>query len=94
MSGFAIIKSPEMIFFNAEHPGETMVTGIKVLLFQCLNFFPDVLKIVKDLALKILGQDFGESGRMKISLPVRHKEKLMSRLNLMQAVGKKIKWHS
>ena len=72
---------------------EMEVTEIIDLDFDYL-ILSDVMKIVKDLGIKILEQDFGESGRMKISLPVRHKEKLMSRLNLMQAVGKKIKWHN
>jgi uncharacterized YigZ family protein len=52
----------------------------------------DVMKVIKELGLKILEQDFGENGRTKIAVPVRQKEKLVSRLELMQAMGKKITW--
>ena len=75
-------------YFDASNPNPGFMLTYSYYTIQ------GVMKIVKDLGIKILEQDFGESGRMKISLPVRHKEKLMSRLNLMQAVGKKIKWHN
>ena len=52
----------------------------------------DVMKVIKELSLKILEQDFGENGLTKISVPVRQKEKLMSKLELMKAMGKKITW--
>jgi uncharacterized YigZ family protein len=52
----------------------------------------DIMKLVKDLGLKILEQDFSENGNMKISVPVRQKEKLMEKLNLLRALGKKIMW--
>jgi len=52
----------------------------------------DVMRLVKDFGLKILEQDFSEDGNMKISVPVRQKEKFMDKLTLLRALGKKIMW--
>ena len=52
----------------------------------------DIMKLVKDSGLKILEQDFSEDGNMKISVPIRQKEKFMDKLTLLQALGKKITW--
>jgi len=52
----------------------------------------DIMKLVKDFGLKILEQDFSENGNMKISVPLRQKEKFMDKLALLQALGKKIMW--
>jgi hypothetical protein len=52
----------------------------------------DIMKLVKDFGLKILEQDFSEDGNMRISVPIRQKEKFMDKLTLLRALGKKIMW--
>ena len=52
----------------------------------------DIMKLVKDFGLKILEQDFSVDGNMKISVPIRQKEKFMDKLTLLRALGKKIMW--
>jgi uncharacterized YigZ family protein len=52
----------------------------------------DIMKLVKDSGLKILEQDFSEDGGLKISVPIRQKEKFMDKLTLLRALGKKIIW--
>ena len=39
--------------------------------------------------LKILEQDFSEDGGLKISVPIRQKEKFMDKLTFLRALGKK-----
>ena len=52
----------------------------------------DIMKLVKDFGLKILEQDFSENGNIKVSIPIRQKEKFIDKLTLLRALGKKIMW--
>jgi uncharacterized YigZ family protein len=52
----------------------------------------DIMKLVKGSGMKILEQDFSEDGNMKISVPIRQKQKFMDDLTLLRALGKKITW--
>ena len=52
----------------------------------------DIMKLVKDFGLKILEQDFSENGNIKVSVPIRQKEKFIDKLTLLRALGKKINW--
>lgn len=52
----------------------------------------DVMRCIKDFELKILEQNFGETCRMLISVPLQQKEKLVSKFGLMQAMGKAVEW--
>jgi uncharacterized YigZ family protein len=52
----------------------------------------DIMRIIKDFGLKILEQDFSSDGNMKIGVPMRQKEKLIDKLTLFKALGKKITW--
>jgi len=52
----------------------------------------DIMKLVKDFGLKILEQDFSENGNIKVSVPIRQKEKFIDKLTLLRALGKKIMW--
>jgi len=70
---------------------EKEVTEIVDLNFDYL-IVSDVMKVIKDLGLKVLKQDFSENGHIKIVVPIRQKEKLISRLSFMRAMGKKITW--
>ncbi|HZI24479.1 MAG TPA: YigZ family protein, partial [Chryseolinea sp.] len=49
----------------------------------------DMMKIIKDFGLKILEQDFSERGTMKISIPLRRKEKLLDKFTLLNALGRR-----
>jgi uncharacterized YigZ family protein len=52
----------------------------------------EIMRCIKDFELKILEQDFGEACTMHLSLPLYQKEKLLSKLELMRAMGSAIEW--
>ena len=52
----------------------------------------DVMKLIKEVGVKILVQDFSDIGHLKIEVPIRQMEMLASRLSLMQAMGKNVLW--
>ena len=51
-----------------------------------------VMRIVKDLSLKISAQHFDVSCSIKIIVPLQQKDNLLSRLKLLQAIGKMLQW--
>jgi uncharacterized YigZ family protein len=70
---------------------EIEVSENVILQFDYL-LLSDVMKVVKDFGLKILEQDFSENGNIKVSVPIRQKEKFVEKLTLLGALGKKIMW--
>jgi uncharacterized YigZ family protein len=70
---------------------ETEVTEEGVIHFH-YSSTSDVMKVVKDLGLKVIGQQFGDECHLRISLPLRHKVKVQERLDLMKAMGKYVEW--
>lgn len=65
---------------------ETMILNFDYLLTS------DVMRIVKELDLKILKQDFKNACEMELSVPLKQNEKLLTRLQLMKAMHKSIDW--
>jgi uncharacterized YigZ family protein len=70
---------------------EENVTEILRLSFE-YETTSDIMRLLKELEVKIIGQDFGDRTNMQISVPLQEKEKLQSRLVLMKALGKFIDW--
>ena len=57
-------------------------------------FTSDVMRLVKELSLTIVSQNFEEQGELHVDLQLRQKDKLLERLELMKALGKPIDWNS
>ena len=56
------------------------------------DMLSDLMKVIKNLKCTIVEQHFGEEGNLKITVPLRQKEKLLGKLTLWNGLGKKIKW--
>jgi len=52
----------------------------------------DVMRLIKELDLKIVQQLFEEASTLKISLPRKQKEKFVEKISLMKAMGRNIVW--
>ncbi len=52
----------------------------------------DVMRIMKESEAKILAQNFADRTVLQISVPLKEKNKLQARLDLMKAMGKFIDW--
>jgi uncharacterized YigZ family protein len=52
----------------------------------------DIMRVLKDLDIKVIAQNFGQRTNMQISVPLQEKEKLQSRFELMKTMGKSIDW--
>lgn len=71
---------------------EEHVTEVWTLNFE-YETTSEMMRLLKEIDLKILSQDFTDKTQLKISVPVQEKEKLQSRLELMKALGKSIDWY-
>ena len=72
---------------------EENVTEIVRLSFE-YESTSDIMRLLKELEIIIIGQDFSDRTNMQISVPLQEKEKLQLRLELMKALGKSIDWQS
>jgi uncharacterized YigZ family protein len=70
---------------------ERDVTETVILNFDYL-LTSDVMRIIKELGLKILTQDFADACEMELTVPLKQNEKLLARLQLMKAMNKSIDW--
>ena len=70
---------------------EREVTETIMLSFDYL-LTSDVMRIIKELDLKILNQDFSDACGMVLSVPLKQNEKLLTRLQLIKAMHKSIDW--
>jgi uncharacterized YigZ family protein len=70
---------------------EVLVTEVWTLNFE-YETTSEIMRLLKEMDLKILSQDFTDKTQLKISVPVQEKEKLQSRFALMKALGKSIDW--
>jgi uncharacterized YigZ family protein len=70
---------------------EKNVTEEVILSFDYL-LTADVMRMIKELDLKIIEQKFDEGCSIQLNIPSQQKENLLSRLSLMKAMGKAIKW--
>ena len=61
---------------------EREVTEIMDLTFDYLTT-SDVMRVIKDCDLEIIGRDFGDRTNMKVTVPLQHKEKLLQSLGPM-----------
>ncbi len=52
----------------------------------------DVMLLMRELNVKIREQEFTESCQLKIICPMKQKDKLVEKLNLMKALGRPINW--
>lgn len=52
----------------------------------------DVMRIIKELSLKISNQHFDSSCSVKVTVPLRQKEKLLANLKVLVSMGKKLQW--
>jgi uncharacterized YigZ family protein len=52
----------------------------------------DIMRLIKDLNAQIKYQNFDATCDVVVSVPLVHKEKLITKLELMQAMGKAISW--
>lgn len=52
----------------------------------------DVMRIIKELSLKISKQHFDSSCSVKVTVPLRQKEKLLANLKVLESMGKKLQW--
>lgn len=48
---------------------------------------PEVMKMVKEFDLTIINQDFLQDCKLAVDVPLRHKEKFMMKVGLMNALG-------
>lgn len=65
---------------------ETIIINFDYLLTS------EVMRIIKELDLKILTQAFANACEMELSVPLKQNEKLLTRLQLMKAMNKSIDW--
>lgn len=52
----------------------------------------DVMRLIKELDLKIIFQQFEAASTLKISLPLKQKEKFLEKISLMKAMGRIVTW--
>lgn len=70
---------------------EKEVTEIIMLAFE-YPLTSEVMRLIKELEVKIIEQHFDDTCEMEISIPLAYKEKLITRLSLMVATGNAIVW--
>jgi uncharacterized YigZ family protein len=70
---------------------EREITGTVILNFD-YSLTSEVMRIIKELDVKILTQAFADACEMKLSVPLKQNEKLLTRLQLMKAMNKSIDW--
>ena|SRR5687768_11689780 len=70
---------------------EREVTEDFILNFDYL-LTSDIMRLIKDLNAQIKYQNFDEVCDVEVSIPLAHKEKLLTKLALMQAMGKTVSW--
>jgi uncharacterized YigZ family protein len=52
----------------------------------------EIMRLLKDLDIKIMQQDFHESSTIKTLLPLKQREKFMEKIVLMKAIGRSVAW--
>jgi uncharacterized YigZ family protein len=52
----------------------------------------EVMRLLKDLDIKIIQQDFDESSIIKTLLPLKQRERFMEKIVLMKAMGRSVNW--
>jgi uncharacterized YigZ family protein len=52
----------------------------------------DVMRLIKELDIKIVEQYFGERSHMQVATPLQKKEQLILKLELIRAKGSSIQW--
>ncbi|MBL7849911.1 MAG: YigZ family protein [Cyclobacteriaceae bacterium] len=53
---------------------------------------PVIMKLIKDFELRLLSQEFGDDTRMVLGVPLKSKELIGARLELLRATGSRLSW--
>ena len=70
---------------------EKVVTAGLQLSFE-YEITSDVMRMLKESDAEILSQHFADRTTLQLSVPLKEKDRLQSRLELMKAMGKSIEW--
>jgi uncharacterized YigZ family protein len=70
---------------------EKIVTEVLEASFE-YDITSDVMRVLKELNVKIIAQNFTDRTKLQAAVPLEQKQKLESRFELMQAMGKSIEW--
>ena len=70
---------------------EKVVTEQLQITFE-YDITSEVMRLLKEMDVTILGQDFTDRTNLKISFPLQVRDQLQSRLELLRAMGKPVEW--
>lgn len=70
---------------------EKVVTEQLQLTFE-YDITSEIMRLLKEMDVTILGQDFTDRTNLKISFPLQVRDQLQSRLELLRAMGKPVEW--
>jgi uncharacterized YigZ family protein len=70
---------------------EKEITEEVIISFDYQNT-SEIMRLLKDLDIKIMQQDFHESSIIKTLLPLKQREKFMEKIVLMKAMGRSVTW--
>lgn len=70
---------------------EKEITEEVIISFDYQNT-SEIMRLLKDLDIKIMQQDFRESSIIKTLLPLKQREKFMEKIVLMKAMGCSVAW--
>ncbi len=70
---------------------EKVVTEQLQLTFE-YDITSEIMRLLKEMDVTILGQDFTDRTNLKISFPLQVRDQLQSRLEQLRAMGKPVEW--
>lgn len=70
---------------------EKVVTEQLQITFE-YDITSEVMRLLKEMDVTILGQDFTDRTNLKISFPLQVRDQLQSRLEQLRAMGKPVEW--
>jgi uncharacterized YigZ family protein len=65
---------------------------IEVMISFAYQNTSEIMRLLKDVEMKIIHQTFSEGSTMKGFLPLKHREKFMEKIELMKALGNSVTW--